>query len=91
MSLKKIIKESIDKNPLAIKEAIDEELLSRALLAIKEKMEVNLQEITRTAIKKAITYIGKDGHEHIRIVPIKRVPKEKNTNLDKIRSDEDDN
>lgn len=38
MSIQDIIKHAVEKNPLAMKEALDEELRSRVALAIEAKM-----------------------------------------------------
>ena len=38
MSIEKIIQESVNKNPLAMKEALEEELRSRVALALEAKM-----------------------------------------------------
>ena len=39
MSLQKIIKESVEKNPLGLKEALEEELRNRIALALEAKMK----------------------------------------------------
>jgi hypothetical protein len=39
MSLQKIIKESVEKNPLGLKEALEEELRNRVSLALEAKMK----------------------------------------------------
>jgi hypothetical protein len=38
MSLERIIKESLEKNPLGVKEALEEELANRVRLALEAKM-----------------------------------------------------
>jgi hypothetical protein len=83
MSIQKIIQESVNKNPLGIKEAIEEELRSRIALALEAKME--LDEITKTAMKKSVTYTGSDGHSHTKLVPVTRVNKDE-TGQDKIKT-----
>jgi galactokinase/mevalonate kinase-like predicted kinase len=39
MSVKRIIKEAVDKNPLALKEAVEAELRSRLAIALEAKMK----------------------------------------------------
>lgn len=78
MSTQRIIQESINKNPLGLKEALEEELRARVAEAISAKMEEveEIEEITKTAIKRPESYVGSDGHTHTRLAPVKRVEKD---------------
>jgi hypothetical protein len=88
MSIQKIIQEAVNKNPLSLKEALEEELRSRVAAAVATKMEeVQLDEITKTALKRTISYIGPDGHPRTRTIPVRRNVKDQYTNLDKIREE----
>jgi hypothetical protein len=46
--------------------------------------EAELDEVTRTAMKRAVTYTGADGHSHTKLMPVKRVEKTA-TGQDKIQ------
>ena len=46
--------------------------------------EAELDEITRTAMKRPVTYTGSDGHSHTKLMPVKRVEKTP-TGQDKIQ------
>jgi hypothetical protein len=144
MKIQKIIQESLNKNPLGMKEALEEELRSRVATILEAKMSdsavlkaakalasngknkktqafgqglvdyyekngsftpaqvsglqnimknasfqmasEDLEEVTRTAIKRPVSYIGADGHTHTRLMPIKRVTHEPESGQEKIRS-----
>lgn len=66
MSTQKIIQESINKNPLEVKEALAEELKSRISEALAAKMEeVDLDEALKIGSKVRIHAPGKDYHGKI--------------------------
>lgn len=83
MPIQQIIQESINKNPLGLKEALEEELRARIALALEAKLE--LDEITRTGMKKTISYTGADGHSHTKNVPVTRVNRDE-TGQDRIKT-----
>jgi hypothetical protein len=62
MSLKQIIQESAEKNPLGVKKALQEELLARIALALEAKMseEIELDEISKKTLG---SYIKKSIHD----------------------------
>lgn len=83
MPIQQIIQESINKNPLGLKEALEEELRARIALALEAKLE--LDEITKTGMKKTISYTGADGHSHTKTVPVTRVNRDE-TGQDRIKT-----
>lgn len=39
------------------------------------KMKEDLDEVTKTAMKRPVTYTGADGHSHTKLEPVKKVQK----------------
>ena len=51
--------------------------------------EAELDEVTKTAMKRAVTYTGADGHSHTKLMPVKRVEKTA-TGQDKIQENKEE-
>jgi hypothetical protein len=49
-----------------------------------KKEEIELDEVTKTAMKRPVTYTGSDGHSHTKLMPVKKVSKTA-TSQDKIQ------
>jgi DNA-binding transcriptional regulator YbjK len=59
MSVKQIIQESIEKNPLGLKEALQEELSNRIRLALEAKINEETEELDEISRKTLGSYIDK--------------------------------